>query len=873
MMKLASQLNRRHHHTLQHDLVRTVLLWSGYFFAVLILTFFLTLSSLIDYMLTEIANDRLSYQTKQFAKHLGEADIKAIIGESDALVKNPTIAAMALVDSSDQLLHVSLGDAEPATLQVEDKASYSSLRMQIARHDHLHLFESAIPGHKEILVLVMDRTPVLYAVYTATFWAFLLLIILLVLSILALHHTLKRHLVAPVHEVKQLMNHQLSDEDHAALLSHLPDEVVELAETFEQAYKARVDMEKRFELMVNVVPCCIWTATPEFQPLYVSPYVRELLGIEPEEFLQKSSVFDELFAGEDYLSISDRLKKTMTRGGKGLAFTSRVGAASDSGKWIGNSIYIEYDDLGHPKSLSGVIYDLTEVKQTESDLRILSLAVEQASDSIMITDRRGVIQHYNAAASRLSGYSSSEARGKTAYFARPASWENKSIKELWECLERGETWRGLLSERRKDGSIYPALTSVSPLRNEAGEITHFICAQQDISDQQALEEKIRQSQKMEALGTLVGGIAHDFNNILAGMTGNLYLAKRKLEDRPDVLEKIKNVEKLNFRAADMINQLLTFARKNTVRMRPFSLAMVIKESLKLARVSIPENITLRHDISGVDLKINGDVAQLQQVLMILLGNSRDAVNEVSEPEIEVTLSEFEADAEFLQTHPDSVTHRFAKLTVEDNGNGISENHLEHIFEPFFTTKGVGKGTGLGLAMVYGVVHSHAGIVQVESIVGRGTVFSIYLPLLEAEQSFLYDNLAPSELPEGHGETILFADDDELVRKTGKSVLESLGYRVLEAVDGKEAMEIFLDNRDTVELLILDVIIPKMGAEEVVARVRELSPEIPVIFATGYDEEQVLNTPKKLPNSFVLTKPFSVQKLGTHINYLLGFDKA
>jgi CheY-like chemotaxis protein len=307
-------------------------------------------------------------------------------------------------------------------------------------------------------------------------------------------------------------------------------------------------------------------------------------------------------------------------------------------------------------------------------------------------------------------------------------------------------------------------------------------------------------------------------------------------------------------------------------MQPFSLPLVIKESLKLARLSIPESIPLQHDICSGDLRINGDVAQLQQVLMNLLGNSRDAVRDVAEPEISVTLSEFVPDAVFLQTHSDLTAHRFARLTVEDNGSGIPESCLDHIFEPFFTTKGVGKGTGLGLSMVYGAVHSHGGIVEVDSKVGR-TVLSIYLPILETEQSLLFDNLAPSQLPTGHGETILFADDDGQVRNIGKHVLESLGYRVLEAVDGKEAVELFLANRDVVDLLILDVVMPKMGAEEVVARVRDINPEVPVIFATGYDEEQVINMSGKLPNSFVFTKPFSVQRLGTYIYNLLGSGKS
>ena len=742
MIKPAPESDRHHHHTLRQDLVRTVLLWSGYFFTVLALAFFLSLNSLVDYMLKEMAQDRLSYQTKEFAKLLDEGDRTSIVTLSEALVKNPIIAGVLIFNSTDHMIHASVSDTKASGLIIASNVGVSSMRNQLAGFDHLRLFEAAMPGHS--LALVMDRRPVLYAVYTATLWSVLLLFTLLGLSILALHYALKRYLLTPVHDVKQIMNHEISDEERAKLLSHLPDEAVELADTYDQAYDA---------------------------------------------------------------------------------------------------------------------------------LRILSLAVEQASDAMMITDKDGLIEYYNAAACRFSGYGRHQAIGKTAYFARPANRETQPFLELWECLDRGDVWRGSVSERRKDGSTYPALTSLSPLRNEAGEITHYMCMHQDITAQQLLEERIRESQKMEALGTLVGGIAHDFNNILAGMTGNLYLAKRKVEDRPDVQKKITNVEKLSFRAADMINQLLTFARKNTVQMRPISLALVIKESLRLARVSIPENITLHDDICSEDLRVNGDAAQLQQVLLNLLGNSRDAVGDVAEPTIVVKLCQFAPDVEFLQAYPKSSEHVFARLTVEDNGSGISKTYLDNIFTPFFTTKGVGKGTGLGLAMVHGAVQSHEGIVQVGRKDSGGTVFSIYLPLLENEKSFLFDSLAPDKLPRGQGETILFADDDEQVRIVGQGVLESLNYRVLLASDGAEAIEIFIDNSDVIDLLILDVVMPNMGAEEVAQKARKINPEIPIIFATGYDKELVFNMSRETPNSVVFTKPFSVQRLGSHINHLLSSQRS
>jgi len=508
---------------------------------------------------------------------------------------------------------------------------------------------------------------------------------------------------------------------------------------------------------------------------------------------------------------------------------------------------------------------MNDAKQAGEILHILPLVIEQTCDSITITDKKGVIVYCNVAACRIRGRVQEEIIGKTAYFARPDVRGKGLFRALWENLEKGESWRGPLMERRQDRSTYPTLASISPICDEAGEIAHYVCIQRDMTDQHILEEQLHQSQKMEALGTLVGGIAHDFNNMLAGMTGNLYLARRKVEDKPDVVEKLRNVEKLSFRAADMINQLLTFARKDIRQMQPFSLTAFVKESFKLARVSVPENIALHRHICSADLIIKGDATQLQQVLMNLLNNARDAVAGTDRPAITIKLREWKADDEFLHAHPDLTGDRFALLTVEDNGSGIHESYMNNIFEPFFTTKEVGQGTGLGLAMVYGSVQSHGGVVEVDSEEGKGTSVHVYLPLLDNEEVSSFPKDA-GETYQGHGETILLADDEAHVRQTNKNVLESLGYHVLEASNGEEAFAVFSGNQDVIALLILDVVMPQMGGVETAERIRELSPGIPIIFATGYDKDEV--TPQQLPHSMVLSKPFSVNALSLQIRNLL-----
>jgi signal transduction histidine kinase/ActR/RegA family two-component response regulator len=371
-----------------------------------------------------------------------------------------------------------------------------------------------------------------------------------------------------------------------------------------------------------------------------------------------------------------------------------------------------------------------------------------------------------------------------------------------------------------------------------------------------MEHQFRQSQKMEATGTLVGGIAHNFNNMLAGMTGNLYLAKKKSSNNPDVVEKLEKAEKVSFEAANMIKQLLTFARKGMVEIKPFGLTSFIKEILKLCESSIPDNIKFNQQLCREELVVAGDATQLQQVLLNLINNARDAVSGVSQPEISLTINEFEADDNFMITHPNIGGNLFAHLIIKDNGTGINDKDREHIFEPFYTTKEVGLGTGLGLPMVYGAIQSHGGVIEVDSRLGEGTAFHIYLPLLE-EKNIDVTSDQVSKVVSGNGELILLVDDNAEVRSTVKDVLENLGYRVLEASNGLKAVDMFINGQQDISLIIMDVVMPILGGVQATERIRAISPEAKVIFATGYDKDETLKSEMPADESIVLSKPYDI----------------
>lgn len=358
------------------------------------------------------------------------------------------------------------------------------------------------------------------------------------------------------------------------------------------------------------------------------------------------------------------------------------------------------------------------------------------------------------------------------------------------------------------------------------------------------------------------------NNMLAGINANLFMIKRKAKADPEIISRSKDVEQLVVGASDMIRQLLTFARQDRVQFQNFDLVPFLDEAFKLANVSISKTIDITLENEAGSLFIHGNETQIQQVLMNMINNARDALKAIEKPVITVKMTSYLASERFKTLNPDMSADQYAKITIIDNGKGIPSQEVDKIFEPFFTTKEVGKGTGLGLSMCYGAIQSHAGIITVQSKVGHGTGFQIYIPICNHEvpnQSLITSGM----LTIGVGQTILLADDNKQLRDSQKEVLQMLGYKTLEAENGQEAVSLFKEHQASIALTLMDITMPVMGGIAAVEQIRAIQADARIIYVTGYDRDSTLNGERLPdPNDFILEKPYTMSKLNIVIQQQL-----
>jgi PAS domain S-box-containing protein len=515
------------------------------------------------------------------------------------------------------------------------------------------------------------------------------------------------------------------------------------------------------------------------------------------------------------------------------------------------------DQNGNVAGLVGIGHDITERKRTEEALTKLSSAVEQAVDGVMITTKAGIIEYVNPAWEKMTAFSKEDTIGKTPRILKSGKQGESLYRAMWKTISNGEVWKGSLINKRKNGELFHAEVSIAPIFEENHTITHYVAIERDVTEHRQLEQQLIQALKMEGLGTLAGGVAHDFNNLLGIILGHASLLQERKQDATKFSRSLDAISTAVQRGAGLVRQLLTFARKTESVFELVNANETVEELVQMLRETFPRTIEFSLDLSKGLPPISADRNQLYQALLNLCVNSRDAMPTVGTISIRTdTIPRQKLQAK----HANAIEEKYIHITVSDTGKGMDEATRSRIFEPFFTTKERGKGTGLGLSVVYGVVDSHNGFIDVESEAGHGTTFNLYFPILPLRvEPSLAQQQGPSETV-GAGETILVVEDEELLMDSVTQVLEGKGYRVLTARDGTEALEAYSRHRDDVAVVLMDMGLPKLGGWEVFQKMKAVNPHVKVVLASGYLDPYIKSEMLKAGAKDFVQKPYVPEQI-------------
>jgi PAS domain S-box-containing protein len=497
----------------------------------------------------------------------------------------------------------------------------------------------------------------------------------------------------------------------------------------------------------------------------------------------------------------------------------------------------------------------------------LAAIIDNSEDAILSKALDGTITSWNKGAERIYGYMAEEVVGKDISILTPADRPDE-IPQILEKIERGKSIEHYESVRvTKDGRRLDVFISVSPVRNAIGEVIGASAIARDITAQKRAEAQLRQSQKMEAIGRLAGGVAHDFNNILAIINACTEFLRDRIDAATEPTGYIENIRKAIERGTALTRQLLTFSRTSALQPQVLELNDRLKDISKLLRPLLGDAIEILIVPRSAAAVVEADPGQLDQIVVNLAVNARDAMPRGGKFILETFT--MNSDEGFADPHQAMAAGKYVVLAISDTGCGMDQATLARIFEPFFTTKEIGKGNGLGLATVYGIVKQSAGHIFVYSEPGHGTTFKIYLPSADYKIASAFKPEIEKVVPKRHGTTVLLAEDDEIMRSLTGQILKEHGYTVVEASDGKSALEAVQSHAGSIDLLLTDVIMRRMGGPELVDRLSATHPGLKVIYMSGYTGELMANRETLQPGATLLEKPFTRNALLSLINTTLG----
>ncbi len=635
-----------------------------------------------------------------------------------------------------------------------------------------------------------------------------------------------------------------------------------------QAQVALRESEERYRFTLEAANVGTWEwniATGEDR---WSGNMESIHGMPPGSFHGTIEDMMRTVHPEDRDMVSARVKRSIDTSEPYEVEYRTIGPGGQVG-WIGAKGRVVYDPrTGRPLSMIGVAMNITERKKNDEELSRLAAIVDASNEAIMSLAPDGTVLTWNRGAERIYGYSAQEMIGRNISILTPPDRSRETMRRL-ASLRRGQSVHNFEARRqRKDGRTIWTLMTASPIRDGRGQVAAISAIARDITEIKALEEQLRQAAKLESLGVLAGGIAHDFNNLLVGILGNASLAKNTLPSASPVRQMLDDVISAGERAAVLTRQLLAYAGKGKFVIQPVDISALVREMTKLVQASVPKAVAVRLRLVPGLPAVVADVAQLQQLIMNLIINAAEAIGDnsgtvtVTTGNLEISGSETMGATGWSDP---ATPGRYVFFEVEDTGAGMDEATIARIFDPFFTTKFTGRGLGLSAAL--GIVRGHHGFIQVISSPGRGSAFKVLFPAAQEE-------VAPEQVHEvkddltGSG-VILLVDDEELVRRMAGAALAQLGFTVLEAGNGREAIELFQRHSSEIRLVILDLSMPVMNGEECLTQLRGIRADVPVLLSSGFSETEAASRFQSAGVTSFLQKPYTAQSLAELVKAALS----
>ncbi|HEX9829521.1 MAG TPA: PAS domain S-box protein, partial [Bacteroidota bacterium] len=630
--------------------------------------------------------------------------------------------------------------------------------------------------------------------------------------------------------------------------------------------------EEKYHAIFEHAMIGIFQTTPDGRFLTANPAIARMLGYASADELIRSRTD---IARQGYVDSQRReeYKRLIEQHGSVMGFEYEVYCKDGSTIWISEDSRAVRDAHGKLLYFEGYFVDIKERKLAEAALLQQSAYFRQLFESspsaIVLRDKYGNVLDVNAAFTNMFQFTPEEVQGRSLVNLIVPAERKEEVEELAKRRSRGEIIQLETVRKRKDGSLVEVALTAYPIVIE-GEQVGVFTIYVDASERKRLEEQLRQSQKLESLGTLAGGIAHDFNNILGIILGHITLLERMPSDPGKVAASTKAITQASHRGASLVQQLLTFARKADVLVESVRVNEIVREIEKLLKETFPKIIDVKFQLGEGLPSIAADATQVHQVILNLCVNARDAMLPAGGT---LTITTGLVPGEHVQQKlPAAENKTYLDLSISDTGTGIDEATRSRIFEPFFTTKELGKGTGLGLSTVYGIVQYHGGEIDVETVLGKGTTFHVYFPIhttVEKRDESIEEST--DEAP-GGTETILLVEDEDMLRELATIVLQMKGYTVLTARDGDEGLNVFQQHRNTIALVLSDMGLPKLGGYDMFKEMKKLNPGLRAVLASGYIEPGVKSDIFNAGVIDFIQKPFKPAVLLNKIRRALDLGK-